>query len=344
MKLSSSCLPIVLICFSMSYLCVASNPVIYGVLPSRYVSYSDDRVELESNKPIYTSFFGVSMDHISHVSFAAIKKPANSSCDQHRVTGAFVTNPESSSVTTSIINLRELAKNEIAFHLCVRITIDSVLNSYNTNVQSKENHSVFEGSWVFATGRVDGKSSDYSLLFVTTSSLLPIWLQVGLIVILFFLSGLFSGLNLGLMSLDKIELKIIEGAGAYSEKAYAKAIRPVREKGNLLLCTLLVGNVLVNTSLTILMDDLTGSGLFAVLGSTVGITILGEILPQAVCSRHGLAIGAKTLWLTKLFMLITFPVAFPISFILDKLLGEEMGQVYSREKLSVLIREQVSHI
>ncbi|TPP64137.1 Metal transporter CNNM2 [Fasciola gigantica] len=88
------------------------------------------------------------------------------------------------------------------------------------------------------------------------------------------------------------------------------------------------------------MDDLTGSGLFAVTGSTIGITIFGDIMPQAVCSRHGLAIGAKTLWLTKLFMFITFPVAFPVSFVLDKILGEEMGEVYNREKLGVLIREQ----
>ncbi|CAH8858662.1 unnamed protein product [Trichobilharzia szidati] len=146
------------------------------------------------------------------------------------------------------------------------------------------------------------------------------------------------------MSLDKTELKIIESAGSHKEKGYAKAIRPVREKGNLLLCTLLLGNVLVNTSLTILMDDLTGSGLFAVIASTIGITLFGEIMPQAVCSRHGLAIGAKTLWLTKTFMLLTFPIAFPVSYILDKMLDEEIGQVYSREKLGVLIREQICSI
>ncbi|BHF59959.1 Metal transporter cnnm2 [Sparganum proliferum] len=178
------------------------------------------------------------------------------------------------------------------------------------------------------------------LLLLTATQLMPIWLQIILIIVLFFLSGLFSGLNLGLMSLDKTELKIIETAGDPDEKRYAKTIRPVREKGNLLLCTVLLGNVLVNTSLTILMDNLTGSGVFAVIASTLGITLFGEIIPQAICSRHGLAIGAKTIWLTKLFMVLTFPLAFPISFILDKLLGDEIGAVYNREKLGVLLKEQ----
>ena len=46
-----------------------------------------------------------------------------------------------------------------------------------------------------------------------------------------------------------------------------------------------------------------GGGLVAIIGSTMGIVVFGEIIPQAVCSRHGLAVGAYTLWITKFFML-----------------------------------------
>ncbi len=83
------------------------------------------------------------------------------------------------------------------------------------------------------------------------------------------------------MALDRTELKIYENTGTDKEKQYAKAITPVRNHGNYLLCTLLLGNVLVNSSLTILLDDLT-SGIVAIIGSTVGIVIFGEIIPQVL--------------------------------------------------------------
>ena len=51
----------------------------------------------------------------------------------------------------------------------------------------------------------------------------------------------------------------------------------------------------VNNTLTILLDTLT-SGIVAVVGATLAIVIMGEIVPQALCSRHGLAVGAHTIW------------------------------------------------
>lgn len=170
------------------------------------------------------------------------------------------------------------------------------------------------------------------------SSLLPIWFQVILISCLLVLSGMFSGLNLGLMALDPMELRIVQSCGTEKEKKYARKIEPIRRKGNYLLCSLLLGNVLVNTTLTILLDDLIGSGLGAVVASTIGIVIFGEIVPQALCSRHGLAVGANTILLTKFFMLLTFPLSYPISKLLDCVLGQEIGTVYNREKLVEMLK------
>uniref|UniRef100_A0A3B5M4Z7 Metal transporter n=1 Tax=Xiphophorus couchianus TaxID=32473 RepID=A0A3B5M4Z7_9TELE len=168
--------------------------------------------------------------------------------------------------------------------------------------------------------------------------LLPFWLQVIFISMLLCLSGMFSGLNLGLMALDPMELQIVQNCGTEREKNYAKKIEPVRSQGNYLLCSLLLGNVLVNTTLTILLDDIAGSGLIAVVMSTIGIVIFGEIVPQAICSRHGLAVGANTIFLTKFFMLLTFPASYPVSKLLDYLLGQEIGTVYNREKLLEMLR------
>lgn len=53
-----------------------------------------------------------------------------------------------------------------------------------------------------------------------------------LLMILLTVSGLFSGLTLGLMSLDRNELSILIEGGTESEKRYATIIKPVRERGS----------------------------------------------------------------------------------------------------------------
>ncbi|KAJ8286151.1 hypothetical protein GJAV_G00035100 [Gymnothorax javanicus] len=190
-----------------------------------------------------------------------------------------------------------------------------------------------EDKW-YLLGEYDGRLR----VVEEKASLLPMWLQIILISFLLVLSGMFSGLNLGLMALDPMELRIVQSCGTEKEKKYARKIEPIRRKGNYLLCSLLLGNVLVNTTLTILLDDLIGSGLGAVVASTIGIVIFGEIVPQALCSRHGLAVGANTILVTKLFMLLTFPLSYPISKLLDCVLGQEIGTVYNREKLVEMLK------
>ncbi|KAF5910144.1 metal transporter CNNM2 [Clarias magur] len=190
-----------------------------------------------------------------------------------------------------------------------------------------------EHTWIYHEGQ------DTKMLVVEEKKfLLPFWLQVIFIAMLLCLSGMFSGLNLGLMALDPMELRIVQNCGTEKEKKYANKIEPVRSQGNYLLCSLLLGNVLVNTTLTILLDDIAGSGLIAVVVSTIGIVIFGEIVPQAICSRHGLAVGANTLMLTKFFMILTFPASYPVSKLLDHVLGQEIGTVYNREKLLEMLR------
>ncbi|CAD6244849.1 GSCOCG00013503001-RA-CDS [Cotesia congregata] len=166
---------------------------------------------------------------------------------------------------------------------------------------------------------------------------LPLWLQIIVILTCLSFSALFSGLNLGLMSMDRTELKILCNTGTEKEREYARTIQPVRNYGNYLLCSILFSNVLVNSIFTILLDDLT-SGTVTVIGATLAIVIFGEISPQAFCSRHGLCVGAKTILITKITMVITYPLSYPISKFLDYMLGEEIGNVYNRERLKELVK------
>ena len=112
---------------------------------------------------------------------------------------------------------------------------------------------------------------------------LPFAIQIILIVILLSLSALFSGLTLGLMSLDKTGLEIVMSGDDPKNAEYAKKIYPVRENGNLLLCTLLLGNVAVNALLSILLAEYAG-GTLGFVTSTFLIVIFGEIVPQALVS------------------------------------------------------------
>ena len=91
------------------------------------------------------------------------------------------------------------------------------------------------------------------------------------LVILSCLSGIFSGLNLGLMSLTVEDLNIvINSSNDPQQVRNAKKILPLRKRGNLLLCSLLIGNTVVNVMLSVLTDDiwvfLFGEGIAGVRG------------------------------------------------------------------------------
>ena len=173
---------------------------------------------------------------------------------------------------------------------------------------------------------------------ITTKELLPIYLVVVIYFLLLCLSALFSGLNLGLMSLDLTELNLLQRCGSKKEKTYAKKIYPLRAKGNQLLCTILLGNVLVNSSSTLILGNYI-QGIFAAVGSTLLIVLFGEIIPQSACSRYGLAVGAYTRHVTYLFIGLTFVVSYPLGKLLNFFLGKEIALSLSRDKVRELMRQ-----
>jgi len=163
-------------------------------------------------------------------------------------------------------------------------------------------------------------------------------LNVGFALFLLTISGLFSGLNLGLMSFTEDDLGVvISGSENPKEIYYAEKIRPLRKHGNLLLCTLLLGCTLVNAIIAVLLADLTG-GVSGTIATTAAIVVFGEIVPQSVCSRHALAVGYYSLPIVYIFLLVFFPIAWPISLLLDYILGREISGVLTRKGLLALIK------
>jgi metal transporter CNNM len=155
-----------------------------------------------------------------------------------------------------------------------------------------------------------------------------------IVFILIVFSAIFSGLTLGFFSLNRDDLKRKAKLG----DKQAKKIYNLRKKGNLLLCTLLIGNVAVNVALSIFLGSIT-KGITAGIIATGLIVIFGEIAPQATFSRYALTFGSKLVWLVKIFRFVLFPVCWPLARLLDKILGDELPTVYSKHELVKLIED-----
>jgi CBS domain containing-hemolysin-like protein len=118
------------------------------------------------------------------------------------------------------------------------------------------------------------------------------------VIALILMSGLMSGLTLGLMSLDSIELEVLMRTGTSAERKWAQRVLPVIGNPHQLLCSLLLCNSACMEALPIFMDKLVDT-VVAIIISTTAILFFGEIIPQAVCSRcapcaHKLSTGCST--------------------------------------------------
>ncbi|KAI3752992.1 hypothetical protein L2E82_25035 [Cichorium intybus] len=162
------------------------------------------------------------------------------------------------------------------------------------------------------------------------------FLHVGIIAFLVLFAGLMSGLTLGLMSLSLVDLEVLAKSGTPKDRKYAEKILPVVRKQHLLLCTLLICNAAAMEALPIFLDSLvTAWG--AILISVTLILLFGEIIPQSVCTRYGLAIGASVAPFVRVLVWVCFPVAYPISKLLDYLLGHEHVALFRRAELKTLV-------
>ncbi|KAL9324029.1 hypothetical protein ACSQ67_008886 [Phaseolus vulgaris] len=165
---------------------------------------------------------------------------------------------------------------------------------------------------------------------------LDFWLLLMLCLLLVSLAGLASGLALGLLSFSQVDLEVISKSGLPKDRKHAERIRPLVKNGHFVLCTLLLGKSLAIEALPIFMDTIIPSW-FTILMSAPLVTVFAEILPQAVCSRYGLTLGAKMAPIVQLLLLIFFPITYPASKVLDWALGKEQSVLLRRSELKTFV-------
>ncbi|KAL5042793.1 hypothetical protein BDW71DRAFT_133448 [Aspergillus fruticulosus] len=165
-----------------------------------------------------------------------------------------------------------------------------------------------------------------------------LWFNLSATAALVLIGGVFAGLTIALMGQDAVHLQVLATSGGGPEQKHARTVLKLIGKGkHWVLVALLLGNVVVNESLPIVLDKTLGGGWPAVLGSTVLIVIFGEVIPQSVCVRYGLPIGAYLSPVVLVLMYAFAPAAWPTAKLLDYLLGESHGTVYKKAGLKTLV-------
>ncbi|WP_142846383.1 DUF21 domain-containing protein [Telmatospirillum sp. J64-1] len=158
-----------------------------------------------------------------------------------------------------------------------------------------------------------------------------IWIWVGIAFCLS-QSAMLSGLNLAIFRLSRLQLETDAERG----HAEARTVLALRQDANYTLATILWGNVSVNVLLTLLTETVL-AGIGAFFFSTVGITLLAEILPQAYFSQHALRVAALFAPLLKVYRILFWPVAKPVGVLLDRMIGREAITWFREEELAALI-------
>lgn len=163
------------------------------------------------------------------------------------------------------------------------------------------------------------------------------WLYTAISAGLTCFAGLMSGLTVGLLSIDKLELEMKLENGTDQEKAAARRVLPILEKHHYLLVTLLLCNAFAMEALPIFLDRLV-SAVMAVAISVTAILFFGEIIPQAICTGpQQIFIADKVAPMVNFLMIACGIIAYPISRILDYLLGEHHITRYCTTDLKTLI-------
>ncbi|XP_067288854.1 metal transporter CNNM3 isoform X2 [Pseudorasbora parva] len=174
------------------------------------------------------------------------------------------------------------------------------------------------------------------------SDFIPLWGLVLVLVLLVLICSVVRCLNLSLLWLDPLELYVLHSCGSEDEKRGAKRLKPIRRRGNVLVCSLLFICALGHSVLGVLLYRLYGSILPAVFTSGFLIFFLAELVPHIVCSGYGFQMAQGLIWLAQICLILTCPLSCPLGLLLDLILHRDVSTCGIRERTMEMIRTSVN--
>lgn len=152
-----------------------------------------------------------------------------------------------------------------------------------------------------------------------------------------------AGLTMGIVSLDALDLRVIQRTGSIKEKSYASRLLTVidREPRHHVLVTLLLLNSVANEAMPIFLDALVPTWA-AVVVSVTAVLLFGEILPSAVFTGpQKLRIASTFSPVVTCALYVLWPLAYPMAALLDRCLPEDAEKRYtSRQEVRALVDVQ----
>jgi CBS domain containing-hemolysin-like protein len=150
--------------------------------------------------------------------------------------------------------------------------------------------------------------------------------------------GLMSGLTVGLLSIDELDMEIKLTNGTEIEKKQARRVLNTTDNHHLLLVTLLLANAACMETLPILLNKMV-SEILAVAISVTFVLVFGEVLPQAWCTGpNQIKIASNLCPLVRVIMFLLFPLSYPIAKLLDYCFGShQKAKKLRNEDLKTLI-------
>ena len=167
-------------------------------------------------------------------------------------------------------------------------------------------------------------------------------IQIIILVVLIFLSALFSGIETALMSINNIKVKSL----LKQEKKGSKALYRIKQNPHRLIITILIGNNLVNIGAasfaTVFFTNLFGSsGIGIATGvMTFLILVFGEITPKTFATQNAERVSLIVARPVELLSIILSPIVKVfevISKFMSKLLGSKKESELSEEELKTIV-------